>query len=50
MAGGGGGKTPGMFVWTKRSGRPATTRFYLWPLVVSLLLSVILTVLINKAI
>lgn len=36
-----------MFVWTKRSGRPATTRFYLWPLVVSVLLSIVLTILIN---
>jgi hypothetical protein len=39
-----------MFVWTKRSGRPAKTRIYLWPLVVSLLLSVILTILVNKVI
>ncbi len=37
-----------MFVWHKRSGEPARTRVYLWPLVVSLLLSVILTVLVNK--
>ncbi len=39
-----------MFVWTKRSGRPARTHIYLWPLVLSLLLSVILTILVNKVI
>ena len=32
-----------MFVYRKRSGRPAQTRFYWWPLVLSLLLSVLLT-------
>ncbi len=36
-----------MFVWTKRSGRPAKTRFYFWPLLLSLVLSVVLTVLLN---
>ena len=39
-----------MFVWTKPSGRPAKTRFYLWPLVLSLVLSVILTIVINAII
>ena len=39
-----------MFVYTKRSGRPAKTRFYLWPLVVSLLLSIVLTIVINAVI
>lgn len=39
-----------MFVWTKRSGRPGKTRFYWWPLLLSLLLSVVLTVIVNAAI
>lgn len=39
-----------MFVWTKRLGRPARARFYLWPLVVSLLLSIVLTIVINAVI
>ena len=39
-----------MFVWTKRSGEPGKTRFFLWPLLVSLLLSVVLTLLLNAAI
>jgi hypothetical protein len=32
-----------VFVFTKRSGRHAKVRFYWWPLVVSVLLSVLLT-------
>lgn len=39
-----------MFVWTKRSGRPGKTRFVWWPLLASLLLSVVLTVAVNAAI
>lgn len=39
-----------MFVWTKRSGEPGKTRVYLWPLLLSLVLSVVLTVLVNAAI
>ncbi len=39
-----------MFVWTKRSGRPAKTRFYWWPLLLSLVLSVLLTLILNAAI
>ncbi len=39
-----------MFVWTKRSGERGTTRFYWWPLLLSLLLSVLLTVILNAAI
>jgi uncharacterized membrane protein YhaH (DUF805 family) len=39
-----------MFVWTKRSGRSARTRFSWWPLLLSLLMSVVLTVAINAAI
>ena len=39
-----------MFVWTKRSGQPGKTRFYLWPLLLSVVLSVVLTVLVNAAI
>lgn len=44
------GSLPDMFVWTKRSGRPGKTRVYWWPLVVSLLVSVVLTLLLNAAI
>jgi hypothetical protein len=39
----GGGYTGTVFVWTKRRGRRARFRFYWWPLVLSLLLSVLLT-------
>ena len=39
-----------MFVWTKRSGDRAKTRVYWWPLLLSLVLSVLLTVLVNAAI
>jgi hypothetical protein len=39
-----------MFVWTKQSGRPGRTRFYWWPLVLSLIASVVLTIVINAAI
>ncbi len=45
-----GGNLAGMFVWTKRSGQPGKTRFYWWPLLISLLLSVVLTLLVNAAI
>lgn len=38
-----------MFVWQKRSGERSRVKFYWWPLVVSLALSVLLTVLLNKA-
>ena len=44
------GNLAGMFVWTKRSGEPGKTRFFWWPLLLSLLLSVVLTVLLNAAI
>ena len=37
----------GMFVWTKTPGRPARRKFYLWPLLLSLVVSVVLTVLLN---
>ena len=43
------GRLAGMFVWTKRSGRPGRARFYWWPLLLSLLVSVVLTVLLNAA-
>jgi len=36
-----------MFVWTKRSGRPDKGRFYLWPLLASLVLSVLVTLVLN---
>ena len=39
-----------MFVWYKRSGRRSRVRFYWWPLVLSLLLSVLLTIILNKMI
>ena len=41
------GKPARMFVWTKRSGRPGRTRFYWWPLVLSLLLSIAITLALN---
>lgn len=41
------GKPRSMFVWTKRSGRPGRARFYWWPLLLSLLLSVVLTLALN---
>jgi hypothetical protein len=39
-----------MFVWTKRSGERGRTRFYWWPLLLSILLSVLLTIAVNAAI
>ena len=39
-----------MFVWQKRSGEKSRVKFYWWPLVLSLVLSVILTILLNKII
>ena len=39
-----------MFVWTKRSGQPGRTRFYWWPRLLSLVLSVLLTLILNAAI
>jgi hypothetical protein len=38
-----------MFVWTKGSGRPSRVRFSWWPLLLSVLVSVVLTVLLNAA-
>ena len=38
-----------MFVWTKRSGQRGRARFYWWPLLLSLIASVVLTVLLNAA-
>lgn len=38
-----------MFVFSKRSGEKSRTRFYWWPLVVSLVLSILLTILLNSA-
>ncbi len=49
-AGDGAGSLRGMFVWTKRSGQRGKTRFYWWPLLLSLVLSVVLTLLVNAAI
>jgi hypothetical protein len=39
-----------MFVWTKGSGRPSRVRFLWWPLLLSLVVSIVLTVLLNAAI
>ncbi len=39
-----------MFVYTKRSGERGKSRFYLWPLLLSLVLSVLLTLVVNAAI
>jgi hypothetical protein len=36
-----------MFVWHKRSGQRGRVRFMWWPLVLSLVVSVILTIAIN---
>jgi hypothetical protein len=36
-----------MFTWSKTSGGPARFRFYWWPLLISIALSVIVTILIN---
>jgi hypothetical protein len=38
-----------MFVWTKRSGQRGRTRFYWWPLLISLIVSVLLTLVVNGA-
>ena len=32
-----------MFVFSKRSGRPGRVRFYWWPLIISIALSLLLT-------
>jgi hypothetical protein len=39
-----------MFVWTKRSGERGKTRVYWWPLLLSIVLSVLLTIALNAAI
>ena len=39
-----------MFVYSKRSGQRGRTRFYWWPLLLSLALSVLLTLVVNAAI
>ncbi|MEA2704890.1 MAG: hypothetical protein QOD63_2835 [Actinomycetota bacterium] len=36
-----------MFVWTKRPGQPAKRRVIWWPLLLSLVASVVLTILLN---
>lgn len=36
-----------MFVWHKRSGEPSKVRFLWWPLLLSLALSVLLTIMLN---
>ena len=37
-----------MFVWTKRSGQHPKIRFFWWPLVLSIVLSIALTILLNR--
>jgi hypothetical protein len=37
-----------MLVWYKRSGERSRARFFLWPLLVSLVVSVLLTILLNS--
>lgn len=39
-----------MFVWYKRSGEKSRVRFMWWPLLLSLVLSVVLTILLNTII
>ncbi len=39
-----------MFVWYKRSGQRPRVRFFWWPLLASLVLSVVLTIIRNAAI
>ncbi len=41
------GIPPPMFVYRKRSGRPGQSKFYWWPLLLSLLVSVLVTLAIN---
>lgn len=41
----GAGNSHAMFVYRKRSGRPGKASFYWWPLVLSLVISVLLTLL-----
>lgn len=37
-----------MFVWYKRSGERSRFRFVLWPLLLSVVVSVLLTILLNS--
>ncbi len=37
-----------MFFWYKRSGEPSRVRFLWWPLVLSVVASVVLTILLNS--
>jgi hypothetical protein len=41
------GNREGLMIWSKRSGRPAKLRFLRWPLVLSLAVSVVVTLLLN---
>ena len=36
-----------MFVWTRRSGQPGRGRLLWWPLVLSIVVSIVLTVVLN---
>lgn len=44
------GHIGGMFVFTKQSGRPGRIRFMWWPLLISIVLSVVLTIVLNALI
>ena len=44
---GGAGNPEPMFIWQKNSGERSRVRFLWWPLVASLVLSVLLTIAIN---
>lgn len=37
-----------MFVWQKLSGQKSQVRFYWWPLILSLVFSVVVTILLNR--
>ena len=41
------GKRKGMIIWSKRGGKRARVRVWRWPLVASLAVSVVVTVLLN---
>lgn len=37
-----------MFFWSKRSGEPSRVRFLWWPLILSVVISVVLTIALNS--
>ena len=50
LAAGPDGDMNGMFVFTKRSGERGRMRFMWWPLLISIALSVVLTIVLNALI